>query len=319
MDEAHTVKKVVVVGGGGSLNPLVIASLRSLGFTVSVLIRAASTVEAPPGTLVHRTDYSHTSLLAAFKGQDAVVNTITMPIFLDQKRIIDAAIEAGVKRFLPAEFGIDTSKKATIEIVPFLRAKLEVVEYLKSIENKITWTAILTGPFFDWSLRNGWFSFNVPSRTAYIHRPGYHNHRFSCSTLSLVAHAIARSLLAENSSFVTNRYIHVRSFTASQDEILKSLEDATRPFDEDRGRDHQEWKIIHVNLEDKVIEAQQMLAQGEVSGLGWMLSKAIYEAGGDFDEEGLVMNEILGIESRENIERVVKRAVAELTEWPASI
>ncbi len=100
--------------------------------------------------MVYRTDYSNSSLLAAFKGQDAGVNTITMPLFSDQKGIITAAIEAGVNRYLPGEFGIDTSKRTTVEIVPFLKVKPEVVSYLRSVEDKITWTSIITGPFFDW-------------------------------------------------------------------------------------------------------------------------------------------------------------------------
>lgn len=117
---------------------------------MSVLVRAASSVTPPAGAIVHRTDFSHDSLLEAFRGQDAVVNTITMPDLADQLRIIDAAIEAGVARYLPGEFGIDTSKAATVEIVPFLKVKPDVVKYLRSKEGEISWTALITGPFFDW-------------------------------------------------------------------------------------------------------------------------------------------------------------------------
>lgn len=170
--EATKIKNVIVIGvrlhshldflllilllqAGGSLNPLIISSLQSVGFRVSVLVRAASSVTPPAGAIVHRTDYSHDSLLEAFRGKDAVVNTITMPDLADQLRIIDAAIEAGVKRYLPAEFGIDTSKAATVEIVPFLKVKPEVVKYLRSKEGEISWTALITGPFFDWYVYPG--------------------------------------------------------------------------------------------------------------------------------------------------------------------
>lgn len=73
-----------------------------------------------------------------------------MPDFDEQKNIIDAAVEAGVKRFIPAEFGIDTSKEKAVEIMTFLRVKPQIINYLRSIEDKITWTGIITGPFFDW-------------------------------------------------------------------------------------------------------------------------------------------------------------------------
>lgn len=104
----------------------------------------------PAGTTVYRTDYSESSLLLAFKGQDAVVNTITMPDFEEQKRMIDIAVSAGVKRFIPAEFGIDTSKEETVEIMTFLKMKPRIIQYLGSIQDKIAWTGIITGPFFDW-------------------------------------------------------------------------------------------------------------------------------------------------------------------------
>ncbi|KAM0517646.1 hypothetical protein ACHAPE_004618 [Trichoderma viride] len=307
------VKKVIVVGAGGYLNPIVISSLQSHGFSVSVLVRDASNVVPPAGTTVHRTDYSESSLLLAFKGQDAVVNTITMPDFEEQKKMIDVAVLAGVKRFIPAEFGIDTSKEETVEIMTFLKVKPRIIQYLRSIQDQITWTGIITGPFFDWSLRQGFFSFNVPSRTAYIHQPGYHTHRFSWSNLANVAEAVAHVLFFKNFAIVDNRYVHVRSFNASQDEISKSLISATKRMDIARGQAHTEWKVIDVDLEEKVLEARNKLAQGDTGGLGYILSKAIYHTGGNYDVEGVVMNEKLGMKLEESLDATVEREVAKLS------
>lgn len=120
------------------------------GFSVSALVRSSSTAKSPPKVNLFRTDYSRASLVSAFKGQHAVVNTITMPDFEEQKNIIDAAVEAGVKRFIPAEFGIDTSKEKAVEIMTFLCMKPQIIQYLRSIQDKISWTAIITGFFFDW-------------------------------------------------------------------------------------------------------------------------------------------------------------------------
>ncbi|PON25083.1 hypothetical protein TGAM01_v206164 [Trichoderma gamsii] len=304
------IKKVIVVGAGGYLNPVVISSLQSHGFSVSVLVRDTSNVVSPAGTTVYRTDYSESSLLLAFKGQDAVVNTITMPDFEVQKKMIDVAVLAGVKRFIPAEFGIDTSKEETVEIMTFLKMKPRIIQYLRSIQDKITWTGIITGPFFDWSLRQGFFSFNVPSRTAYIHQPGYHTHRFSWSNLANVAEAVAHVLFSKNFPIVDNRYVHVRSFNASQDEILESLVSATKRVDIARGQ--AEWKIVDVDLEEKVLEARNKLAQGDTGGLGYILSKAIYHTGGNYDEEGVVMNEHLGMKLEEGLDATVEREVARL-------
>ncbi|KAL6900485.1 hypothetical protein GGI43DRAFT_427532 [Trichoderma evansii] len=306
------IKKVIVVGAGGFLNPVVISSLQSYGFSVSVLVRDSSNVVPPTGTTVYRTDYSESSLLLAFKGQDAVVNTITMPDFEQQKKMIDIAVLAGVKRFIPAEFGIDTSKEETVEIMTFLKMKPQVIQYLRSIQDKITWTGIITGPFFDWSLRQGFFSFDVPSRTAYIHQPGHHTRRFSWSNLANVAEAVAHVLFSQNFPIVDNRYVHVRSFNASQDDILQSLISATKRLDTERGQDHTEWKIIDVDLEEKVLEARNKLAQGDTGSLGYILSKAIYRTGGNYDSEGVVMNEKLGMKLEESLDATVEREVAKL-------
>jgi len=146
------------------LNPIVISSLQSHGFSVSVLVRNTSNVVPPAGITVYRTDYSGSSLLLAFEDQDAVVNTITMPDFEAQKKMIDIAVLAGVKRFIPAEFGIDTSKEETVEIMTFLKMKPQIIQYLRSIQDKITWTGIITGPFFDWYVTHRLvhlFSFNT--------------------------------------------------------------------------------------------------------------------------------------------------------------
>ncbi|KAL7942781.1 hypothetical protein V8C42DRAFT_330358 [Trichoderma barbatum] len=305
------ISKVIVIGAGGSLNPVIISSLQSHGFFVSVLVRAASTAEPPPGTGIYRTDYSRASLVSAFKGQDAVINTITMPSFEEQKAIIDAAVEAGVKRFIPAEFGIDTSKEKVIEIVPFLGVKPQIIEYLRSIEDKITWTAIITGPFFDWSLGNGFFSFNLLARTAHIHQPGYHRARLSWSNLSTVGEAVAR-VLAQSSPIVVNQYVRVRSFNASQDEILELLVSTTARIEATRVSGKVEWEKISVDLDEKVVEAQIKLAQGDTSSLGYMLSKALYSTGGNFDEEGVVMNEKLGMKLEQSLKDAIETELIKL-------
>ncbi|PKK53044.1 hypothetical protein CI102_1687 [Trichoderma harzianum] len=306
------IKNVIVIGAGGRLNPIVISSLIEHGFSVSALVRTSSTAKPPPEVNLFRTDYSRASLVSAFKGQDAVVNTITMPDFEEQKNIIDAAVEAGVKRFIPAEFGIDTSKEKAVEIMTFLRMKPQIIQYLRSIQDKISWTAIITGFFFDWSLDNGFFSFNLLARTAELHQPGYHNHRCSWSNLSTVGEAVARVLLAQNSPIVTNQYVRVRSFNASQDEILKSLTSVTARIESARGLDTVEWKQINVDLEEKVVEARNTLAQGDTSKLGYILSKAIYNTGGNFDDEGVVMNEKLGMRSPEGLDAAIERELIKL-------
>lgn len=89
-------------------------------------------------------------MVTALKGQDAIVQIV----FVDVPRIktlIDAAIKAGVKRYIPSEFGIDKSDPAVVEKISFLASKQEIQDYLKSKEESgLTWSGIITGGFFDW-------------------------------------------------------------------------------------------------------------------------------------------------------------------------
>lgn len=93
--------------------------------------------------------YPENELLEAFKGQDAIVATTsnTAP----QKNFIDAAVKSGVKRYLASEFGGYTRTPGTLELVPMLQWKNDVVDYLKTQESTcLSWTGVCTGPFLDW-------------------------------------------------------------------------------------------------------------------------------------------------------------------------
>jgi hypothetical protein len=128
------------------------------GYSVSVLSRQSSTYEPQAGIKLLKTDYTHESLVAALKGQDAVVSTISGTAIEAQKKVIDAAIAAGVKRYIPSEFGSDTTNPLALEYFPGWAQKVEVRKYLESKQDQIEWTVILTGLFFDWYVIDMTFS-----------------------------------------------------------------------------------------------------------------------------------------------------------------
>lgn len=97
------------------------------------------------------------SLKAALQGQDAVVSAAATPAVGNQYPIIDASIAAGVKRFIPSEFGINTRTVPDGGLKTILAGKIKVVEYLteKAKENpSFSWTGVSNGLFFDWVRRN---------------------------------------------------------------------------------------------------------------------------------------------------------------------
>jgi uncharacterized protein YbjT (DUF2867 family) len=136
---------------GGNLGPSILDEFLKSAFNVTVFSRPESKSTFPEAVKVVRTDYSPADLEAKFKGQDAVISIVGNTGFQDQQKIIDAAIKAGVKRFIPSEFGSNTADKRVCDIVPVFNAKRAVAEYLQSKESDgISWTGVITGPFFDW-------------------------------------------------------------------------------------------------------------------------------------------------------------------------
>jgi hypothetical protein len=88
----------------------------------------------------------------------------------EQASIIDAAVAAGVKRFIPSEYGNDTSITEVAILVPSAQGKQETIKYLRTKESSgLSWTAICVGAFFDWTFQRpallGW---NLPARKAVI-------------------------------------------------------------------------------------------------------------------------------------------------------
>ncbi|KAI0140645.1 hypothetical protein BJ166DRAFT_597872 [Pestalotiopsis sp. NC0098] len=56
-----------------------------------------------------------------------------------QKRLIDAAVEAGVKRYAPSEWSTGMNLAPSVDVIPWYAGKIEIREYLKRInqESKI--------------------------------------------------------------------------------------------------------------------------------------------------------------------------------------
>ena len=131
--------------------PILKALVEASVFNISILTRQSSTSIFPSNIHVHKTDYSEPDLVDALKGQDAIVSTIGGAGFQEQKKIIDAAVKAGVKRFLPSEFSANTMSPSVLDLVPLSQAKKDVLDYLGAKEGDgLSWTGIATGPMFDW-------------------------------------------------------------------------------------------------------------------------------------------------------------------------
>lgn len=71
----------------------------------------------------------------------------------ERKKIIDAAVTAGVKRFIPSEFSGNMENKENITIISIFADRVAVGEYLKekaASNPDFSYSIVSNGPFYDW-------------------------------------------------------------------------------------------------------------------------------------------------------------------------
>ncbi|KAG8777456.1 hypothetical protein FRC15_011330 [Serendipita sp. 397] len=224
-------QKIVVVGPGGRLGaPLVQALLQSQGnhFEVTALVRSTSDYTVPPNLdssriRVLKEDFTdHSALVAALSGHDAVV--LAIPFGLDllsaSQAVINAAIEAGIKRVIPSEFESDESPLTQ----PLYGNKQAVRGLVKEAANegKITYTLIRNGIWFDVGFQIA-LGFDAANKSVTLYDEG--NRKFHTTTVPSVCRAIV-SILANPTKFV-NTVVHIHDFFVTQQDILAVVERVT--------------------------------------------------------------------------------------------
>ena len=89
--------------------------------------------------------------MEAFAGQDAVVNAMTSTVVEEQTGFIDTAIEAGIKRYVPSEYGLNNLRPEVRALNAVFDGKGKIQENLKSKERTgLTWHVIGCGMWIDW-------------------------------------------------------------------------------------------------------------------------------------------------------------------------
>lgn len=282
------IKNVAIIGAGRNIGKSTIKALVAENFVVTGLTRDSSKAVLPQGVRHIKTDYSRESLLSALSGQDAVISTVSRVVPGDalafQKTIIDVAIAAGVKVFIPSEYGIDTSDPAAATYIPFLEDKIESLNFLKTQQDKISWTAIVTGAMFDWGLNiPGFGGLNVQARTATIFDGG--DIPFEATNLDQVGRAIAKSL--KNHDLTKNQYVYVNNFTVTQNEVLRALEQATG----------ESFEVSYGTVDGLWQDGAKQVKEGQPFGVLSMIAGAVYGKGGlaNFSSTKGLWNEKLGL------------------------
>ncbi|GAA5845027.1 hypothetical protein JCM9279_005409 [Rhodotorula babjevae] len=148
--------KSVAISGAGNLGAFFPEHLLAAGFETTVLTRAGSDKSFPAGVTVKEVDYSSASSLeSALEGIDAVIATLTA--YDAQTALISAAAAAGVKLFVPSEFGnVSTALKEDAH--PALAGKGVAHGQLK--EAGLRAVLVFTGPFPETTFAAPYFGAN---------------------------------------------------------------------------------------------------------------------------------------------------------------
>ena len=300
----------MVLGASGNVGKPIVEFLLAAGFVVSALTRETSQSTFPSEVKVVRSSFTPESLTQAFKGQDAVVSTIATYSTTEQNLAIDAMIAAGVKRFIPSEYGVDTSDPRTLDILPPAKGKVDTIQYLKTKEDSISWTGVIVGGFFDWAMMVGALGWNLRNKSVTVFDSG--DQAWEATNIEQIARAVAACLSPEHYEQTSNRYVYVNSFTVTQNQVITELEKAMGT----------KLKLEHVKSSEVAEAARKELAGGEleystgsayVKGSIGLIGTQVYNLDdlNNYSRTRGLWNDRLGL-PKESLEETVRRVVAQL-------
>jgi len=216
--------KNFAVVGAGAIGSFIIRQLltdKAAGTVndVVVLTREGSKTTVGSGAKLITVDYSNKeSVKKALTGVDVVISTIPATAIEVQPGIAEAAKEAGVKQFVPSEFGGPTEG----ETEGHQGAKANVQEQLKAIG--IPYTLFYTGGFSDY-LWMPFLGLDVTSGKVTVGGDGSNPIRFT--SRPDIARYLSHVLTHLPADQLKNRSFNISGDTKSFNEIFKEYEAKT--------------------------------------------------------------------------------------------
>lgn len=305
------IKTVAVLGATGNIGTYITNELVKAGFEVTALTRSSpsSITTLPSSVTIKQVDTSSAAALTeAFKGQDAVVSATGTMAVGTQDVQIEAAVAAGVGRFIPSEFGTN-SEGLTPELQAILGVKGTIIDSLKARAaesgGKFTWTALSTSSFFEFGFDHPVFGIDIPGRKATIYDSG--NEPTTPTTMPQIGRAVAAILQRPDET--ANTYLAVTSFVTSQNELLRLVEEEVTAANAD-GKPVK-FDVTRVSAKDTAEAGRKSLAAGNVFGAFYDLLAAFnYEDGANRATTAeQSANKLLGLEE-EDVRAAVRAKVA---------
>lgn len=216
---------------------------------MTILTRSASTAKNIPGGVnIKEVDYdSFASLKEALRSHDALVSTVAMSAIPNQTIMIDAAIAAGVKHFIPAEYSMAT-RDPKAQWLPIYSTVLEIQRYLEGKGDQIVWTCVNCGVLVE-------FGFDYPFILDFDNHVATlwdgEGSPVSMSDCRIVAQAIA-SLLKQPDR-VQNHTVRVHGGTLTQRDALSIAQKYTPGVS---------WRVKERDSDAEIKESMSKLQSG---------------------------------------------------------
>lgn len=156
-------------------------------------------------------------LTVALNGQDVLICALGMGTDASvQNNLIDAAVAANVKRFIPNEFALDTLNPLVRQL-PVFKNKLDVMHYLErsALRSGMTYTYIINSVFLDWGLQSN-FILDISQYKPTIYGSG--DELFSTTTMATAAKAVVEVL--KHYDQTRNRAVYIQDAVISQNKLL---------------------------------------------------------------------------------------------------
>lgn len=268
------------------------------GFEVTVLSRSTTQAFDDKVKVVTVDFSSIDSLTAALHGIDGVVSAVSGHAIEAQTLLVDAAVNAGVKRFIPSEFGSVTTSPKTAAL-PIYSSMVKAREYLQSKAGKLSWTVLAPGAFTEF-LFHGSLLVEWKNHKAELYDGGDNK----VSTTSLPSIGVAIAGIFKNPEATANKVLFISQAIVTQNQLLEFAK-AVKP--------EIEWETSEIASSDVLKAGLEGLGKGDFS-MGTILKVIGGTAlggeayGGAYDETD---NTLLGVSelSEEDVKRLVASVI----------
>jgi hypothetical protein len=318
---SNRIKNVAIVGANGHSGSYMVKSLLETGqHTITALTRSAST-PLPPGVATAAVDYDDpATLVAALKGQDALVITLSVTAPPDtQSKLFRAAADAGVPWVLPNQWSPNTADAGLARDVGIF-GQLEVARREIEELGVSSYVCVTCGFWYEWSLAiPAAYGFDLGKREVTFFDEG--EAKISTSTWPQVGRAVAGLLSLpvqpeggnqeRSLEHFKNKHLYVSSFTVSQRDMLESVLRVT-------GAKIEDWKVSKELGKERYEGGIEAMKKGDRLGfVKMMYTRVFYPDGcGNHEKTMGLANELLGL-PKENLDEATKAAIKRSEETPA--